>query len=253
MREQKPRHVELRVDFGKDQILSGMEALPGGTLKFFDENGNPVAPVTIETGTGYARDHKPSKTITRGPADPIAIQTFPNQALLDYSKVIAVDTGTDDINGARVSVCCSAVVHNIAVGPVKWDAKVSPLTSFEFHDATFPPERIGWAVLLSGIRQVLGDDQGSIAVIVDSELDLHVGWNERREPILPGFWLPDGLTLHYASGERGTTEFIANAALADCDRRARLMCARLRRNEISEPYLPGPPNGAYSRCRFIDR
>ncbi len=54
--QRKRRMTMVWVDFGKDQVLSGMSAPNDrGELNFYDENGQPVAPRSIDIGVGYDR------------------------------------------------------------------------------------------------------------------------------------------------------------------------------------------------------
>jgi hypothetical protein len=57
--------TEVRVDFGRSQVLSDMHEAPDGTLTFFDQDGKPVAPARIEIGQAYARPGKSIKVLTR--------------------------------------------------------------------------------------------------------------------------------------------------------------------------------------------
>jgi hypothetical protein len=63
--ERKPRTSEVRVDFGRHQIISGMNVSDDGVLTFFDEHGNVAAPVRIEVGAAYDRPTRPDKPVLR--------------------------------------------------------------------------------------------------------------------------------------------------------------------------------------------
>jgi hypothetical protein len=94
------------------------------------------------------------------------------------------------------------LITNIVIGPPRWDAALVPQGAFEFHDATIAPERIGW---WDTIRRMTAHPvvRGSVALIVDSDLGRLTALNAREEPILDGFYLPEGFTLLYASAEIG--------------------------------------------------
>jgi hypothetical protein len=114
------------------------------------------------------------------------------------------------------SVTVACLVTDIVVDGPKWDAKLRELTHvLEFEGAVQPPERVGWqliieAVLSAGLPLPVG-------LIVDSELGQLEAINNKTEPLCGDFVLPNGFRLIYASGERGTTEYIGNAAVAACD------------------------------------
>ena len=247
MKDRKPRASEIRVDFGREQVLSGMEVSPDGALKFFDENGEVVAPEKIGVGSAYARPEKQPKVLTRATAEPANIQLDPNRALSRFAFVLAVDTNTKQIGTAKVSVSASVLITNIEIGESRWDAKLVPQDLLEFHDATAPPERIGW---WETIRRISSHPEISrpVAVIVDSELDSLEAFNARQEPILEDLYLPDGFQLLYGCGDRGTQEYIANAAIADCDRAASRVLARISEGVGGEYFVAeGTP---YIRFRY---
>ncbi len=243
----KPRASEVRVDFGREQVLSGMNLADDGTLTFFGEKGEVVEPVSIEVGSAYARPKGP-KVIGRQPSQPSRIQTNLNRALSRYAFVFAIDTNTITLDERRVSMSVSVVIRDIQIVGERWDAKLVPQKAFEFHDAAVSPERIGWS---DAIRRFTSHPKvrGSVALVVDSDLGAIAALNARQQPIVGDFYLPDGVELLYGCGDRGTQEFIANAAIADCDRVASRLLERLRKDGCSGEYLP-PHDAPYSRCRY---
>ena len=247
MKDRKPRASEIRIDFGREQVLSGMDVSEDGVLKFFDEDGEVVAPENIGVGSAYARAEKQPKVLTRATAEPVNIQLDPNRALSRFDFVFAVDTNTKQIGTVKVSVSASVLITHIEIGETRWDAKLVPQDPVEFHQATAPPERIGWWETIKRItshREV----SGPIALIVDSDLDKLDAFNCRHEPILDGQYLPDGIQLLYGCGDRGTQEFIANAAIADCDREASRVLARISDGVSGEYFVAeGAP---YTRFRY---
>ena len=244
----KPRASEIRVDFGRAQVLSGMHVSDDGTLTFFDERGNVVEPARIEVGSAYDRPKKTPKVLARLTAQPARIQLDPNRGLSRFDFVLAVDTNTVEIGTTRVSISVPVLVRDIEITAGRWNAKLVPQDAFEFHDATASPERIGWWEAIKRIDSS-SEVRGSVAVIVDSDLDGLATLNARREEILEGFYLPDGHELLYGCGDRGTEEYIANAAIAHCDRVARRLLARARDQGCSGTYVAatGVP---YVRFRY---
>ncbi len=235
MDERRPRHSEVRVDFGRDQIITGMKVADDGTLAFFGPQGELVTPAHIETGSAYRRSKKDPKVLARSVMDPTTIHLDPNRALQRFAFVVAADTNTQEIQGTKVSVTASVLVSDIEIKEPQWKATLVPQDAFEFHDAESPPERVGWADVVSRITSTPGISC-PVALIVDSELGSLSAINARREPILGTFYLPDGVELLYASGDRGTAEFIGNAAIADCDRTASRLLESIRTSGMSGDY-----------------
>jgi hypothetical protein len=213
------------VDFGKDQVLSGMSA-PNekGELTFFDEKGQPVAPKRIEVGTGYQRPKGP-KVITRAVADPSTIVLDVNRHLTTYDWVFAVDTNTKTIQNEVVSVSASLLLRDISFDGPRWSVKTVFQDALEFRDAKVAAERLGWRHLLWLIAK--SDLKGTIAVLVDSYLDDLAALNRREQDLLPGYHLPTNVTLIYASSDVGRVELIGNKAIAECDKRAGVVLARI--------------------------
>ena len=244
----KPRASEIRVDFGRPQVISGIHEADGGTLTFFGEQGEVVKPVRIEVGSVYTRPTKTPKVLTREPGEPGSIQLDLNQALLRFAFVIAVDTNTVVIDENGVSISVAVLIRDIEIAGQRWSAKLVPQDAFEFHDAAMPPERIGW---WDAIRRFTAhpDVRGPIALVVDSELGAIAAINAREQPILDGFYLPEGVQLVYGCGDRGTQEFVSNAAIADCDRVASRLLDRVRKESPSGAYLQAV-DAPYARYRY---
>ena len=182
MNDRKPRASEIRVDFGKEQVLSGMQVSEDGALTFFDETGESVDPLQIEVGKTYPRPAKKTpKVLTRAPADRSSIQLDPNRLLLKYTYLFAADTNTAEINGTRVSISVPARISDIVIEQPRWSAKLVPLDAFEFHDAADAPERIGWSEFLRGLASH-PEVHGMVGLIVDSELDALRAINVREQP-----------------------------------------------------------------------
>ena len=216
MKDRKPRASEIRVGFENDQVLTGMNVADDGTLTFFDENGEPVQPAKIEVGKTYLRPAKPPKVLTRSPADASSIQLEPNRLLMKYTWLVAADTNTVEVNGTRVSVTSSVLIRDIVVDARRWSAKLHRFGAFEFHDATEPPERVGWHEVI-------------------------------EKPLLGDSFLPKSFELLYGCGDRGTEEFITNAAIADCDRVASRLLDRLQSEGLVGGYniSTSRPHGRY--------
>lgn len=248
MHKKKPRSNQIRLDFGKAQTLTGAELLEDGSLIFYDENGQAVVPSSVEVGAVHPREHKAPKALWRAKATSHRIQTDQNRLLADYDVVMAVDTNTETIDGVQVSMTACVLVRNFVLGPSLWAAQLIPQDAFEFHDSTEAPEIIGWCDAI----QRLQDTQalrGRMAIIVDSELGLLPEFNARSRPLMSTFYVPENMTLVYASAERATTDFVGNAAIAECNKTATLL---LRRVKTRDGYVTAMPveNRAYRRCQY---
>jgi hypothetical protein len=247
--ERKPRDVEIRVDFGKKQIISGMHETPDGKLTFFDENGKEIAPIHIEVGAVYPRGHgKTPKTLTRSLTIPSAILLEANRNLTRFERVFAIDTNTRDIEGTSVSVSVLVEVTGIQIGSVQWNAQLRTIRGFEFHNPSKTPEKIGWANAVSHIQKILVGYQ-RVALIVDHDLGRLTMFNRRLERFFPDFELPSNFELIYGCGDRGTLEYIANAAVAECDRKATLVVTQIAKLGTSSAIVP-KRKAPFTACRY---
>ena len=246
--DKKPRATMVWVDFGKNQVLSGMSA-PNerGELTFFDENGLPVVPKRVEVGTGYQRRKGP-KVITRALANPSDILLDVNHHLPQYDWVFAADTNTKMIGAEAVSVTGAVLLREISITGQRWSVKAVPQMLLEARDVRVPPERLGWRHLLWMVAQ--SKLEGRIAVCVDSELGALEALNRREQELLPGYVVPENVTLIYASSDAGRGEMIPNKAIAECDRHARQVLARLEVNDLATmPFQTNTPRYC-ARYRF---
>jgi len=245
----RTRVPAIRLDFGKEQILTGMSAPESGPLTFFDENGAPVAPLFVEVDATYYRK-KGLKTINRIISVPTDIGFNQNRSLLRYKHVVAIDTNTRIVNGIRTSISVSAYVTNIKVGEKRWSANIVDQDAFEFQDSLESPEKVGWyefsALIVKAKLEV------PIAIIVDSHLSELRAINERSQPICRNYYLPEGMELIYASADAGGVEFVANSALSYCDKTAKML-ARMSESRPNLFFRPGSLGSPYSRFRCWGR
>jgi hypothetical protein len=233
----KQRAVELKVDFGKaNQVITGMNQGDDGTFTFYGEHGEVIHPVRIEVGSAYIRGNKKPKTLTRVPCNPESIQTDPNRLLAKFDFLFAVDTNTKQIGAVKVSVSAAHHIWDIRVTKDRWDVKCTPQNPFEFHDSSDLPEKVGWWEIIQRI-QVHGF-KGEVGLIVDSDMDQLTEINARSRPLVGNFHLPDGIELIYGCGDRGTQEYITNAAISHCDRVSRSYIHRVEQEQCSGQYFP---------------
>jgi hypothetical protein len=218
--KRKERISEIRIAFDKPQTITGMKVNDDGTLVFFGLHGEEVRPSHVEVGSAYLRPNKGHKVLTRQAVSPSEIQLTPNRSLLRFAMLCAVDTNTKVFNNRRISVAAGALLSNIQLSPTQWDAKLIEQDAFEFIDAEASPERIGWWEIICRLA-VHPDVPRPVGLIVDSELSELASINAHQQPVIEEYFLPEGFELIYGCGERGTEEFITNAAIAHCDRIAR--------------------------------
>jgi hypothetical protein len=230
--DRKPRIVELRVAFDGPMEITGMSAPGTEPFQLFGKDGKPVLAQSVELGMGFQRPHKgPTniKVLNRAAADITEMWRDPTRALQRFRTLLAVDTGTRTLSGARVSVAASIALVEFTITGGRWSAKIVDQDPYEFHNANISPERIGWVDLMQ--RAVTTALPTPVGIIVDSELGELPDYNRRTTPIVPGFPMPVGYELVFASADAGTSEYLGNAAIQYCDRRAKAFLDRIERDE----------------------
>ena len=217
-----------------------------GRLELYDDQRQAVVPHWSDAGVTYPRDRKPPKVVWQGPAGSLNVDQ--NQLLAKYDAIMAVDTGWDTIGEEVIAITTMVMVGNIVIDPPRWSADVHFQTAFEFHGATEPPEIVGWCEAIRRL-EATPEIAGRVAIVVDSELDALHDFNSRKRALMGELFLPESVELIYASAERGTTENIGNAAIAQCDKAAKELLKIIKAGDISEPLVPveGQPFRAY-RC-----
>lgn len=252
--KRKPRANEVRVDFGKDVVLSGMEE-QDGKLIFYDDKGEKIDPKFIEVGDAYLRDNvdKGAKIISRSKADGTKIILDPNRNLDSYDYLFVIDTNSITINEEKISISIPIKFSVEFNGPT-WSAKYDLFSAFEFRNAIVNPELIGWCDFIKNILKMEDFEKGArIAIVVDSELGRLSNINKRLEPILNDFYLPENFHLIYASADVGK-ENVLNKMIGICDSNGRrVLQLILESNDtISKHKLLDSGDSTYTKFCYWD-
>jgi hypothetical protein len=173
-----------------------------------------------------------AKVITAAPL-PELLRMSAVMTLADYVWAVAVDTNTKELWGERVSVTSIAKLWAIR-GETETLVLSEICTTHEFRNVSVKPELHGWKIASESI--VATPDYkagGRFALVVDSELGKLPTFNARLEPIVERFFLPERLTLMYASTDLQRDSFI-NRVLKQCDRAAGKVLERIAASSSQE-------------------
>lgn len=201
----------------------------------------------------YDRPKGP-KVLSRVPQSDQKISFDAGPALKkNFDFICAVDTNTRVIQGKRVSVVAVVTVKSITL------PERDGLKSYWKHDVPFcieyvelsqNPENFGWiaAIQLLKARKFI-DDSMRVGMIVDSDLGKLRSYNERKEPVGLGLYLPANIQLVYATSDAGK-ESIVNVSLGLADSAASQCLAKLEAGAI--PFNERLANNPYfERDRII--
>ena len=253
--DKKPRDNSVTYHFAQPpQFIDVLYEPQSGEMKLLADGVHSAVSVT-HVGS-YERTKK-KKIIQKAPVpidqvrlDPVTLQVHPNQLLLQYDRIFAIDTNTQTINGERVavSVAYRCDISN-KMGPAV-DARAVLIRAFEFHNPTVSSERLGWLRLLEQLDgQLRPPEAKRVALVVDSDLDSLEAINSRVADVLDGYILPAGFELVYASADVGS-EYWANALIQTCDRDASFLLNELKQDPSGPPFVATFENASFDRERF---
>lgn len=193
------------------------------------------AMTNVYSERSYERAKSP-KVLSRVPQPSHAAMFEDSDALAaHFDRVFAVDTNTRDINGRRISVVGVATLkREVVLGPERVESgwRFDAPFAIEYGDLVAKPEPFGWMGALEILRARGFYDEGQrVGLIVDSELGLLKDFNARKVPIDSGEFLPQGVTLIYASSDVGR-ESVLNSALSIADTAASQILSALENGQI---------------------
>lgn len=220
------------------------------TLSYDSENDSVRFATPIENTyqeVSYERVKRP-KILNRTPLTGPDLTLDANDALQGFDLVVAVDTNTRNFGGRDVSVTGIIVGTWVIEGRTRSRA-IHYRTPFciEFITASKAKEKIGWALALTELAKREQFPRGAAsALIVDAHLGDVPSMNAREAPLVDGFYLPQGITLLYASADAGA-EYCANKLIRTADRVSSLVLNYINTGRTA-PYnkaLRGPPFKGY--------
>jgi hypothetical protein len=190
-----------------DSVYGTVNVTDGHLTVHFDPRRDAIEiegaePGSTHTETSYPRSGGKPKVISSVPTFGSSPFTTA-KALLDYDRVIAIDTNSRRVDGARWAICCSYYVPetlNCYRGEIPW----LPLGAFLIRGIAdgVNPERIGWHLTLQNYLPRFRHDDESLAIVVDSELGQHQEINARKVGYYSSNFLPPRTALVYASSDK---------------------------------------------------
>lgn len=202
-------------------------------------DGKPVEDgidgATIEFS--YRRKNK-KKIILSVPQFGNEIYSTPFGFVWHYDAIIAIDTNTRKIRGVRHSIGVMALLQCVE----NTFTKGGPGEKMVFkrriigtmHAKEVPPkiENHFWKEGIENIPKFWPEYMpgNKLGIVVDSDLDQLDAYNSRALPIVKDYFLPNDMTLMYASTETGA-DYLPNNLIRLCDREAVLRLRAIARGE----------------------
>ncbi|RPF48131.1 hypothetical protein EDD70_0944 [Hydrogenoanaerobacterium saccharovorans] len=182
-----------------------------------DKEGKDIERVNCYVSTCYSRNTN-DKVINKLP---VSKNEDINLKLLEYDRILAIDTNTKTINDKIFSI--TSIIQS------------NPIQSINDKELYFwqyckqwssinvdKPENFAWAKVIDSANFQINSKKcnHSVAVIVDSDLDKIEKFNARHLPIWGDFYLPKNFNLIYASADTGG-ELLPNILIRKCDKFAK--------------------------------
>ncbi|MEB2346135.1 MAG: hypothetical protein OZ948_15510 [Deltaproteobacteria bacterium] len=236
----RDRWVYARTDGVVSEIEVRVDPLTGD-IAFVTPVKNMYSEVSYERPKG-------PKVVARTPLPGPSLQASPDRAMrVNYDAFLAVDTNTRVIQDQKLSVT-GIVLGSRTIDPANGAPAVAYRVPYclEFVDVAEDPERVGWVMALRQLRDDGLLPTGRVAMIVDSSLSALSGINAREEPIASGFYLPEGITMAYASSDVGGGG-VASKLIRSADQAADRVLAYFAagRAPLNRDYFSGFPFKAF--------
>jgi|GEM_PF-1172036 len=163
-----------------------------------------------------------------------------NHQLFSYDHLIAIDTNTHFLNGSKVSITAAFHLKPESRESNKIGCSAAVLAVLELWNVVESPENVGWWQILQSL-QGRPDFFGKIGLVVDSDLGNHDLFNSREKPICNNYFLPENVTLIYAS-DKGGPEHLSSTLIKYCHDLASDFYVPHKLIMCSQGLFPGIPN-----------
>lgn len=247
----KPRTISVTLDMGEPVAADGVSIDKNGEVALL-KGGQVLVPKAANIQTGYKRK-KGLKVLNQANLQVGKLIINPNEALLKYELVFAVDTNTVILNNEYLSVSCIALCKFIRAG-TNAIAQFAATQCLEFRGVSEKSENIAWVKV---IQMIIGnpayDPIKKIGVVVDSDLGNIPEFNSGSKPIHGDFFLPENFELVYASADTGKAEYLANKLISICDKEASGLIRYLQNNPTYDNNLEKVTGVPYTHFRLWNK
>jgi len=248
-RKKRSEHIAATLEGDATELLVTINA-GTGEVHFEHEMTNVYSEISYERPKG-------PKVLSRIPqSDPaISFDTVPALAK-NFDFLCAVDTNERLIQSKRVCVVAvvtfrALVIPGASELKTSWRFEVPLALEYVGIDSRHKAETFGWMAAHEHLIQLgIVDNRQRIGMVVDSELGNLKDFNSRTKPVDGPDFLPEGVTLIYASADVGK-ENIINRAIAVADSVSTKCLDEVELGGI--PFNSEPPvdGASYEHARLI--
>lgn len=204
-----------------------------GSVVLCGADGEALRPTGAVVERSYERPKGP-KVLSRVPlASTDRLVTDSDQAVLAFDTLFAIDANTREIGGHQVSVAAITLCKQVVGSqPPRFEYAVSQ--ALEFCEADRHPDLLALMCFGKQFQSTSGiDSAGRVGVVMDSHLGILAEIEARELPVLDDFFLPDGLSIVYASD--AASDRLPNVLIRASDRAATDLLRRIESGELGTP------------------
>ncbi len=217
----KPRTMRVQYDFKDPVSFSSPNDLvfQDGRFQIKDINGKTVLPEKTKIMNCYERANKKKKLLNALEFDGSELMDVNKALLAKYNVVFAIDTNTSVNDGDSLSI---STIIRLELSPDRNKFFLVPIRFYEFRNSGEKIENVAWSILM---QELVAETKKidlplEIGIIVDSDLGNIDKFQQREKPIIDHFFIPDNISLIYASADSGS-EFWVNKAIKCSDKWAK--------------------------------
>ncbi|MFZ1640996.1 MAG: hypothetical protein WAV07_06065 [Candidatus Contendobacter sp.] len=156
----------------------------------------------------------------------------PNDALLQFDTIFAIDSNTRQINGCPVSVA-AITLGKWATRGMHPTIRFASTQAMEFRCVDCHPDLLALKCFFENFKSTPGiDAAGKVGVIIDSHLGNLTKIESRLIPILDECYLPSWATIVYASD--AASDRLPNVLLRNSDKAANDLLCQIEGADWSE-------------------
>ena len=188
-----------------------------GTISFVQPMKDTYAEIS------HKKEDNTDKVIQRTYQDVDKLGSNINDTLFNCDKLLFIDTNQKELSGIHLSVTAITILRENTIFPFAFIARTAK--------EKFEERKFWYYALRCLIAKGFISLHEKIHIYVDSHLGSITGINSRSEPMCENIFLPNNITLHYASADKGK-EYNANKAFCETDKIA---------TEVRDKLLPKLP------------
>jgi hypothetical protein len=232
---------------GKPVIVSKVGLSPTGELIMIGNDGKPLKHASARVDRSYPREKKGPKILSSihlPKGSPLLAE--PDRALFQFDTIFAIDSNTKTIRDHAVSIAAITLCKWLQKEPAPI-AGYATTKAIEFRDIDCHPDLLAWKRFLIEIKEHPNFSEiGKVALIADSHLGDLAKIERREQPILDDFFLPEWVSIVYASDK--PKDRLSNILLGEAHRYASNLLNQIEngdwREESQEPFID---HGRYFR------